>query len=274
MQSSVHSVARIILKGLAPGLAAFAIACAAVQACTICVLTDAQQALFCNNEDWSNPKTRIWFVPSTKHHGCAYVGFDNGWGQGGMNTQGLAFDWVAGFKEKWDRDRKLKSVSGNPAERMLEACASVEEAIAFFQSHWEPSFTYAKILVADRTGASVIIGAKDGQLQTEKMTQSRGFGYRGRLANEMIAQDSRPTVAHAAKILKAAMQEGQYATKYSNVFDLKSGEIYLFRFPDQAEPIKLNLGEELKKEGHFYDIPRLGEEVTEPLQSLKRMKSK
>jgi hypothetical protein len=274
MRLYANSVARITRKGLAPVLAFFVIASVVVEACTICVLTDAQQPLFCNNEDWSNPNTRIWFVPSTKHHGCAYVGFDNGWGQGGLNTEGLAFDWVAGFKEKWDRDRKLKGVSGNPAERMLETCASVEEAIAFFQSHWEPSFTYAKILVADRTGASVIIGAKDGQLQVEKMTRSRGFGYRGGLANEMIAQDSRPTVANAAKILKAAMQEGQYATKYSNVFDLKSGDIYVFRFTDQAEPIKLNLARELKEEGHFYDIPSLGEQLTQPLQPLERMKAK
>ena len=74
-----------------------------------------------------------------------------------MNTKGLAFDWVAGFKEKWERDPKLKKVKGNPAERMLESCASVEEAIAFFQSHWEPSFSYAKILIADSTGAGEII---------------------------------------------------------------------------------------------------------------------
>ena len=35
-----------------------------VHACTIFVLTDTNRALFCNNEDWSNPRTRIWFVPA------------------------------------------------------------------------------------------------------------------------------------------------------------------------------------------------------------------
>ena len=68
-------------------------------ACTIFVLTDTNHAIFCNNEDWSNPKTRIWFVPAgTNYFGCAYVGFDNGFAQGGLNTEGLAFDWVAGPK--------------------------------------------------------------------------------------------------------------------------------------------------------------------------------
>jgi hypothetical protein len=65
--------------------------------CTIFVLTDTNQALFCNNEDWSDPKTRIWFLPAgDRYYGAVNVGFDNGWAQGGLNTESLAFDWVAG----------------------------------------------------------------------------------------------------------------------------------------------------------------------------------
>ena len=45
---------------------------------------------------------------------------------------------------------------------MLETCASVQEAIAFYQQNSEPSFSRARILIADKTGASVIVGAKDG----------------------------------------------------------------------------------------------------------------
>jgi Penicillin V acylase and related amidases len=134
-----------------------------VYACTIFTLTDTNQALFCNNEDWKDPNTRIWFVPSRRgRYGCAYVGFDNGWAQGGLNSDGLAYEWVAGHKARWQRDPKMMSIEGNPAQRMLESSATVEGAIAFFQTHWEPSFEYARILIADRTGASVIIGAKDG----------------------------------------------------------------------------------------------------------------
>jgi len=239
-----------------------------VHACTIFVLTDTNRALFCNNEDWKDPQTRIWFVPhsrgfssDTNGYGCAYVGFGNGWGQGGVNIEGLAFDWVAGYKASWQRDPKMKSTKGNPAERMLESCATVQEAVAFFQSHWEPSFSYAKILVADRTGASVIIGATDSQLDIKMVKESRGFGYGGQVVERMLAQDAAPTLANAAKILQAASQQGQYATKYSNVFDLKSGDIFLFRFPDQPDAVKLNLADELKKGRHGYDIPKAAEQV-------------
>jgi hypothetical protein len=194
-------------------------------------------------------------VPGEGSHGCACVGFNNGWAQGGLNTEGLAFDWVAGYKEQWEPDPKLERVKGNPAQRMLERCASVQEAIAFFQTHWEPSFSYAKILVADRTGESVVIGARNGQLSVERKRESRALGYRGDLAETMLTRNPEPTISNAATILRAAVQEGQYATKYSNVFDLKTGDIYLYRFPEQSEGIKLNLTEELKKGRHFYDIP-------------------
>jgi len=37
-------------------------------------LVDIHQALFCNNEDWSDPKTRIWFLPAGEgYFGAVYV---------------------------------------------------------------------------------------------------------------------------------------------------------------------------------------------------------
>ncbi len=245
----------------------------AARACSIFVLTDGRRVLFCNNEDWSNPKTRIWFVPGESgRHGCALVGFDDDWAQGGLNAEGLAFDWVAGFKEKWETDPKKPAVKGNPAQRMLETCATVDEAIAFFKKHHEPSFSSGKMLVVDRTGASVVIGAKDGRLDAEKLKQSRGlglgFGMRGDFAAKMVAKAPDATLANAAKILKAARQEGKYATQYSNVFDLKSGEIFLFPFPGRDDMVELKLAEELKKEAHYYDIPDIREQLTQKLMPL------
>ncbi|MCF0075680.1 hypothetical protein LZD49_34730 [Dyadobacter sp. CY261] len=67
--------------------------------CTIVVLSDAKRTLFFNNEDYSNPATRLWFLPATKkYYGCMYLGFNDGWAQGGLNQYGLAFDWVAGAR--------------------------------------------------------------------------------------------------------------------------------------------------------------------------------
>jgi hypothetical protein len=239
------------------------------QACTIFILTDNQQVLFCNNEDFSNTKTRIWFIPGGDgYYGIACVGFDDGYAQGGLNTEGLAYDVVAGYKEIWQVDSKLPIAKGNVAQRMLESCATVEDAIAFIQSYQISSFSNVKVLVADRFGASVIIGARDGKLQVEKSNQSRGFGYGGIALDSLLAKKPDATVANGFLMLKACEQRGEYGTKYSNVFDLKSNIIYLKTLSSLNNEVKLNMEEELKKGGHYYDIPQIHEQVSQSPQSL------
>lgn len=245
-----------------------------VHACTIFVLTDTNRALFCNNEDCDVPKHRIWFVPAgKKRYGCAYVGGRNQWAQGGLNSKGLAFDWAAGWNEKWtQRNQKKKKTRGNPAQRMLETCSTVDEAVAFFQRYRVPCFSYAKILIADRTGASVIIGAKDNQLQIEKSTQCRRLGGQAPDFSKMTSQEREPVLANAARLLSEVRSEGKYATRYSNVFDLKSGEIFLFRFPDHPDAVKLSLDEELNKGRHYYDMDKIKEQLTQKSKRLNRLK--
>ena len=239
-----------------------------VHPCTIFVLTDTNRVLFCNNEDWSNTKTRIWFVPAEgQRHGCVYVGFDDGFPQGGLNTEGLASDWVAGATETWNPDPSLPTSAGN--RQLLESCATVQEAIAFFRGHREMGFYTARILVADRTGASAIIGAKNGELHVQKSSQCRGFGYGAQTLDMMLpVRSSRPTVTNGAEILRACLQKGKYATKYSNIFDLQSGDIFLYPFPDRDAPIKFNLKEELKKGAHYFDMPEIHEQLAQPPRPL------
>jgi hypothetical protein len=269
--TGLRRLGRILLGVIAGALPLVALAVASARACTIVVLTDGRDVLFCNNEDWSNPNTRIWFVPGDDgRHGCAYLGFDDGWGQGGLNTKGLAYDWVAGFQEKWGPDPKRRPVRGGPCHRMLETCATVEEAVAFFDTYEEPSFAYGKLLVADRSGASAIIGAKDGRLHVETRRGSHvlTLGWRLDEVGRMLSDDPSPSPANSVRVLRASLQEGKYATKYSNVFDLKSGEISVYCLPGREEALKLDLYEELKKGGHYYDIPEVARQRTQELKPL------
>jgi hypothetical protein len=156
---------------------------------------------------------------------------------------------------------------------MVESCATVADAIAFYRRNWEPGFSYAKILVADRTGSSVIIGAEEGQLKIEKASRCRGFGYGRQTLEAMLAKDSQPKVTNGSGILRACLQKGQYATKYSNVFDLKSGDIFLFSFPERDDAVKSNLAAELSKGAHYYDIPEIRRQMTQaPIPLLRSMK--
>lgn len=237
--------------------------------CTIFVLVDEQRALFCNNEDWFNSATRIWFVPAGEGHlGCAFVGFDNGWAQGGVNTAGLAFDWVAGFEERYEPAPNLRAVRGNPSERMLETCATVDEAIAFYRAHREPDFRRSRLLIADRTGASVVIGAREGKLVFAQRRDSRGFGYARVALERELAKTPAPTVANATDILRTCVQPGDGGTKYSNIFDLKSGELVLRSSAGNGDAVTLSLARELEKGGHYYDLPRLRAQLAAAPQPL------
>jgi hypothetical protein len=245
------------------------LAAVSVQACTIFVLTDESHALFCNNEDFSNPKTRIWFMPeSVGHLGCAIVGYDDGFPQGGVNSTGLALDWVAGFSDKWELDAPIPDAAGYSSLRVLETCSTVQGAIDFYRSHPEPGFGYARILVADRTGASVIIGASHGKLLVESATQCRGFGYGGRTLDRLLARHPAPTEANATEILHACLQRGRYATKYSTVYDMKSGEILVFPLGAPSNEVRLNLAAEIARGGHYYDMPQLSEQLGQLQQPL------
>ena len=52
------------------------------------------------------------------------------------------------------------------------------------------------------------------------------------------------------------------------MFDLKSGEIFLFPFPDRDEEITFSLFDELKKGGHYFDMPQIQEQLKQPLRPL------
>lgn len=253
-------------SGFTAVIVAFGLACSfRAQACTIFVLTDGHRVLFFNNEDWSNPVTRVWFRPDGEgRYGGVYLGFDNGWVQGGMNTRGLAFDWLAGFMERWKPGDDLHFVRGNPAERMLERCAMVDEAVAFFRTHREPDFARSRILIADRTGASVIVGARNGELFFDRSRASRGMSFNEPQLQRDLAKDPPATFAAGLAILASCAQHGEFATKYANVFDLKTGAIRVHPFHAGQTGFELHLGAELEKGPHYYDIPKLAEQRAKP----------
>ncbi len=268
MDRDGKSFGRSPLLGLALAIAICS-STATVHPCTIFVLADKSRALFCNNEDHPNPKTRIWFQPAGEGYlGAVYVGVETGWAQGGLNTEGLAFDWVAGYKEDWQQDAHVPRVRGNPSQRMLETCARVHDAIAFFRTHWDPAFSYARILVADRTGASAVISAKDGKLKVDEENQSRGFGFGARTLDVALARRPNPVVAEGFKILRACRQGGYYTTKYSNIFDLRSGDIFLSYLPNRDDQVRLNLAAELRKGAHYYEVPEIRRELVQTVRPL------
>ncbi len=252
-------------------LAAAALAaafCGDLSACTGFCASVRGVTLVGNNEDYNNPRTKLWFVPASNGaHGRMYVGFDDLWAQGGMNDQGLFFDGFA--------TERVAAVPGKPAfpgnlvEKIMSECATVAEAVRLFEKYDRSFLERGILLFADRHGDAAAIepGAvvrKTGRyfVQTN-FHQSRvrpegAICPRFRIASEMLeSAGDGISVELFRRILAATHAEGQYPTLYSNIYDLNQQVMYLYHFHNYENVIRIDLRERLKQGKQVYDLPSL-----------------
>jgi hypothetical protein len=102
----------------------------------------------------------------------------------------------------------------------------------------------------------------------EKSNQCRGFGYGARTLDKMLAGSPAADVADGARILRACLQQGQYPTRYFNIFDLKSGDIFLFPSPERDDQVRFNLAGELKKGAHYFDMSEIHAQLSQAPRPL------
>jgi tetratricopeptide (TPR) repeat protein len=243
------------------------------EGCTIVMVSKGKIVLAGNNEDWKNPKTKIWFIPAANgEYGRVCVGFDNLFAQGGMNDQGLFIDANALAPTGWEPTEGKPTFQGALMDRILAECATVEDAIAFCDKYNITGLARARFPIADKTGASVVVEFGKGKVQYVKktgvyqiatnfvITNVKGENYpctRYRTADKMLKNTDDISLDLVRAVLSATHQEGQYPTLYSNICDLRNGILYLYNFHNFEEVVQFNLEEELKKGRKIHDIPSL-----------------
>jgi len=116
-------------------------------------------------------------------------------------------------------------------ERVLETCAHRRGGHRLLPRAWRGELHLCKNTAGRPDGRLGHHWGQRRQVAGRDIKQCRGFGYGARTLDKMLASSTEPTVANGAKILRACLQTGQYATKYVNIFDLKSGDIFLFPAP-------------------------------------------
>ncbi|MFX0149691.1 MAG: carcinine hydrolase/isopenicillin-N N-acyltransferase family protein [Candidatus Hodarchaeota archaeon] len=240
-----------------------------VSACTIFTASYGNTVFFGNNEDWTNPNTYIWFeLSEDNQNGGVYLGFNDFYSQGGMNEKGLCFDANALPKLSLNPHPELPYSEGWIVRFLMKICANVTEVIDVASKYnWGTSMAY-QVQFADATGDAVVISAgTDGELNFTRKIEGDGYlvstnfnlanpdngwspCWRYNKAMEMldaINHEDNLTVEYFRDILKAVHQEGTYATKYSNIFDPKNRDIYIYKNSNFNEVVVLNLDEELAK---------------------------
>jgi hypothetical protein len=240
-----------------------------VHYCTIFYAADVQEVLGGNNEDWRNPLTKVWFLPAEKgKYGRMYVGFDNYYPQGGVNDQGLFFDATATPRKEAVLSKDRPVYGGILLAKMMEECATVEEALDLFGRYDLGFMEGAQFLIGDRKGASAVIegdvilrSAGRFQVLTNFRQSEYGDGpypcRRFTAATKMLAEAPEISVELFRDILDATHAGPPYPTQYSCIYDLKRGLVYLYHYHDFDHVVVLHLAEELSKGERFLDLPGL-----------------
>jgi len=241
-----------------------------VFACLILFITDGKTILVGNHEDWYAQDAEVTFVPAAgKKYGMLYFDFaSEKTAQGGVNTTGLFFDGTrTPFAPYNDNDTK-EDCKCYIWKKILEECATVDEAVTYIKKYKIPEIEDVHILFADKKGNSAVIGVYDGKLQIHKRNGDHqlltnfnltnpSYGdeppcQRFATADKMLAVDSSVTIENLERILSKTHQDK--LTVYSNIYNLNSGEVYVYSHANFTKKIKLNLQQELKKGRHAVSI--------------------
>lgn len=240
-------------------------------ACTIVVKADAATILVGNNEDYYDPRTRLWFIPGTDElHGRVIWGYDRytNPSQGGMNERGLFIDINAVSFTGWRDDPEIPNANDDIVDQVLANCATLAEVVRFFETH-DTYLDYVKYVVADARGDSavfewlddklhVIRRTGDYQISTNYLSPKEHTEIRYQISKEILSSQEAPTVDLIRKVLSATAYDVYFAqTLYSTICDLKNRRFYLYHFHYFEEVVEFDLTEELRRGKASHEIPSL-----------------
>jgi len=238
--------------------------------CSIFTVSKGDQVFFGGNDDGLTPDSYYWVDPGgAQGYGAIWVGTPDNVFQG-VNEKGLAYD--ANGLPRVDVNPHLERipVSGGYSSypiHILRECATVEEVIAWVNTHQWHSYMWDQLHFADASGDAVVISAgADGEVVFTR--KPRGDGYlvstnfnvanpsngsypcwRYETAQELLGglvnQEGELTPQDAANVLNAVHVERSGWTDESMVADLPNGIVYLYYFYQFDRPVVLNVAEEI-----------------------------
>ncbi len=244
-----------------------------VFACLILFITDGRNILVANHEDWYARDAEISFVPAEgRSFGMLYFDFaSERSAQGGMNTAGLFFDGTRTPYAPYQANNSKPDCHCYIWKKILAECSTADQALSYIRKFRVPEIEEVHILLADRSGNSIVVGiyndslqvhrrSKNYQLLTNFNLNNPSYGdeppcERFARADSMLALDSAATIINLEKILSKTHQGA--LTVYSNIYNLTSGEVYIYQKANFFKKVKINLAGELKKGRHAVRIEAL-----------------
>ncbi|MBN1272947.1 MAG: hypothetical protein JXB26_11825 [Candidatus Aminicenantes bacterium] len=225
-----------------------------------------------NNEDYidSYTDTVVRVRPADgSTYGCLLLGFNQqNFSMGGMNDQGLYFDMFTVPAFAWAPDPNRLDYDGFLEGKMLEECATVQEAVAFLTAYNDPGMgsVYYQIFLVDRSGDAAVVNWWDGDYEVVRKSEiflvvtnffllHPEYGsypcWRHITASQMLKEAEEYT----AELFRTILETVNLTSNYSNICNLTTGDLFVYNRYNFEECIHFNIHQELAK-GYFdYQLP-------------------
>ncbi len=285
------------------------------ESCTIFTATIGEKVYFGNNEDYLYDETYVWLIPSQERYtqgeykqinGAVFFGFDNtgdnyvdGFPQGGMNDKGLCFDGNGLPHTPINYTPGYTYPYTHPFYEILWDYSSVNETIEWFTTHYFGVNMECQLHFADATGDAVVVSVDaDGNFAFTRINDSsylvstnfnlaniengwypcQRYNTASSMLGDITTEESL-TIEACRDVLDAVHNEGDYRTRYSNVFDLVNQDIYIYHDRNYDRVTKLSLAEELARitrdtegveifNGVYFTSTRIADLMIEPTSSV------
>jgi hypothetical protein len=242
--------------------------------CTVFTVARGDRVFFGGNDDYVNPDSYYWVDPGGgRSYGAIWIGPPDNVQQG-VNAKGLAYDANGLPRVDVNPHSERTPVSGGYGAypiQILRECATVEEVIAWVNTHEWHSYMHDQMQFADATGDVVVISAgADGEVALTRKPRGDGYlvstnfnvanpsnGYQypcpryqkaQELLGQLVRREGELTAEDAANVLDAVHVEGMPSwTVESLVADLPHGIVHLYYFHQFDKPLVLDVAEEIAR---------------------------
>jgi len=236
--------------------------------CTVFKKSEGNDVLFGNveNEDPSLVY-ELHFCPpddSKGYFGNFFIKGSNGYIAGGMNDHGLCFD-VAALPNHTAYNGKPH---GDLMAYLLNECATIDDALDFFDNYYWPGHNVNHIMIMDKTGKSVVVEIIGSTLYIFYKTNGSQVMTNFAIADPEIRLGEYPcprfeNASNMLDTMKITLQNFQkvcekvshayYDALYGNVYNPSTLEIHFFNANSKGSEITtFNLLDELEKGSHSY----------------------
>lgn len=230
-------------------------------ACSAFKITANGKTFVGNNEDAWRINPKLWFVPGANgKYGVVYVGANDVMSQGGINEKGLMYD---GFSvlAKEDKPGGTDYAPHQLLREIMETCATVAEVKEKLKPYNRYFFTQGMLFMADRHGSylviepDTIVEGNDPKyilvnncpsVTAEKDIPQKRY-WRGKTFLENRHEADLATALGMMDTMHECRPKMGDGTMYTSLYDLDSGNIYLYFYHDYTHEVKLNIADELAK---------------------------